>query len=274
MCSSSYSLRSIASNRAPSPSVGICKTVLVTYTDCDKPASLARAAISSRSAGEIRSDSIAVFSAITNSFPIRRAKPMSADNKPNVMQSAKTRTRHPIHRVEHGQRIRLARAREALVGETPPNRATNVGQAARFRRLASESWAAFQTRGSTIRQSPACLYSASLQHPREHGRMPAESGRRVAHRAAVAHELERAANLSGRIRLDLDAARSRPPVAVRQPAALRPRPRLPLGLRTAPRRHAGDDHAAIVGRQAVADRVDQQRGGIAQPRSSHRRTGP
>ncbi len=43
-----------------------------------QPASLARAAISSRSAGEIRSDRIAVFSAIASSFPIRRAKPMSS----------------------------------------------------------------------------------------------------------------------------------------------------------------------------------------------------
>ncbi len=74
MCSSSYSLRSIASNRAPSPSAGICKTVLVTYSDCDKRASLARAAITARSAGLSRTDSITVFSAITNPFSTRRPK--------------------------------------------------------------------------------------------------------------------------------------------------------------------------------------------------------
>ena len=95
--------------------------------------------------------------------------------------------------------------------------------------------------------------------------MPANRGRRVAHRAAVTHELERAANLGGSIRLDLDAARSGPPVAVRQAAALRAGPRLALGLRAPARRHPGDDHAPVISRDAVADRVEQQRRGVARP---------
>ncbi len=127
VCSSSYSLRSIASNRAPSPSSGICKTVLVTYSDCDKRASLARATITSRSAGETRSDSITVFSVLTNLLPIRRQNRCQH----NVMQSAKTGTRHfpaASGKLQHS----LARARRA--GGTRRYRA---GQAARFRRLAS-----------------------------------------------------------------------------------------------------------------------------------------
>ncbi len=53
-----------------------------------------------------------------------------------------TGSRAPVHAIQrpreaHQRSPSLARAREALLGETPPNRATKVGQAARLRRLAS-----------------------------------------------------------------------------------------------------------------------------------------
>ena len=130
MCSSSYSLRSIASNRAPSPSSGICKTVLVTYSDCDKRASLARATITSRSAGEIRSDSITVFSALTSTPPFSTRRQTDASKRHAISKNRHT----PLSRREWQEfSTSLARAREAAGGTSR----YIAGQAARFRRLAS-----------------------------------------------------------------------------------------------------------------------------------------
>ena len=133
----------------------------------------------------------------------------------------------------------------------------------RLRRPASAAWTSFHARGSTIRQSPARLYSGRLRtranivgcHPSSAAAVRIEAPPRT---RSNARRTSAAASGS-----NLDASRATASIAVGQFSPLSPRARIPLRLALSASSHPSDDHAPVIRRHSMSDAIEQHRRRIA-----------